>query len=242
MLSRRPSFLVLACALAVAAAPLPAAAADMKPGTLTVTGEGESAVTPDMAVVSLSVVREDKTAREALTADNKAMSAVLDAMKKAGVADRDLQTGALRIEPRYVYPSDKNNLKAPKIVSYQVTNTLTVRIRDLSKVGEILDQSVTLGVNSGGGVTFTNQHPKEILHEARSDAMHDALARARTLTEAAGIGIGRILAISEISDQPRPVPMARASFAAKAAPEAVPVATGENTYHVRVKVTFELKQ
>lgn len=238
----RQSLLILCSAAAIAAAPLPAFADDALPGKLTVTGQGESTAAPDMAVLSLSVVREADTARDALSADNSAMAAVIDAIKKAGIAERDLQTGGLAIEPRYLYPNEKNGLKAPKIVGYAVTNTLTVRMRDLSKVGEVLDRSVTLGVNSGGGISFTNEHPEKVLEEARKNAVHDALDKAKTLTEAAGVGIGPILAIREDSNRPRPVPMAMEKRVMAAAADAVPVMGGENTYHVDVTMTFELKQ
>lgn len=241
-MKHRSLFIVMGIATIAVAASRPALADDAKPGTLVVTGTGESTAAPDMAVLSLAVVREADDARAALTADNKAMASVLDAMKQAGIEPRDLQTGNFSIQPRYVYPNDKNKLKAPEIVGYTVNNTLTVRVRDLEKVGEILDKSVSLGVNSSGGVAFTNQHPETILDEARRNAMKDALAKAKTLTEAAGIGVGRIVQIRESSNPPRPMPLARAQVADSAAFKAVPVAAGENSYHVNVTVTFELKQ
>ncbi|MDA4633629.1 SIMPL domain-containing protein, partial [Escherichia coli] len=107
------------------------------------------------------VLQEKPTAREALTANNETMAKVLDAMKKAGIAERDLQTSGFNIDPRYVYPDNKQGQppQAPKIVGYAVSNSLSVRVRDLKKVGEILDQSVTLGVNQGGNLTFTNDKP-----------------------------------------------------------------------------------
>lgn len=239
---KRQSLLILFSVASIAAAPIHAFAADLQPGKLTVTGEGESTAAPDMAVTSLSVVREAATAREALDADNKAMSGVAAAMKEAGIAPRDLRTGNLAIQPRYVYPNDKNGLKAPKIVGYSVTNTLTVRVRDMAKLGGILDRSVSLGVNAGGGIAFTNQHPEAFLSEARRDAMHDAIAKAKTLTEAAGVAVGRILDIRESANAPQPRPVLREAFAAAATAKAVPVESGENTYHVNVTVTFELKQ
>jgi len=208
-----------------------------------VTGEGETTAAPDMAILTLSVLREAETARDAMTANNDAMGKVLAAMKEAGVEDRDLQTSGVNIQPRYVYPDDKNGLKEPKITGYTVTNTLTVRVRDLDKVGTVLDKSVSLGVNQGGNLQFTNDNPEAAINEARKRAMADAIAKAKTLTDAAGVGLGRVIEISEQSFRPRPVPFARAEMkmAAQAA-DAVPVAAGENTYNVTVNVTFELKQ
>ncbi|MBB2971168.1 SIMPL domain-containing protein [Mesorhizobium sp. RMAD-H1] len=209
-----------------------------------VTGEGETTAAPDMAVLTLSVLREADTARDAMTANNDAMGKVLAAMKEAGIEDRDLQTSGVSIQPRYQYPDDKNGLKEPKITGYTVTNTLTVRVRDLDKVGTVLDKSVSLGVNQGGDLQFTKDNPEAAINEARKRAMADAIAKARTLTDAAGVGLGRVIEISEQSFRPRPIPFARANkmMVETQAADAVPVAPGENTYNVTVNVTFELKQ
>jgi uncharacterized protein YggE len=200
---------------------------------------------PDMAILNLSVLREAKTAREAMTANNEAMAKVLEAMKKAGIEDRDLQTGGINIQPRYVYPDDKNGLKEPSITRYTVSNSLTVRVRDLAKVGNVLDESVTLGVNQGGDLSFVNDNPAATINEARKRAVADAIAKAKTLADAAGVGIGRVVEINEQSRPPMPMPIARAQYKtmAAAAPEdAVPVAAGENSYNVSVNVVFEIKE
>ena len=105
-----------------------------------------------MALLSLSVMREATTAREALDANNDAMAAVIAAMKASGIADRDLQTAGVQIAPRYDYTTKPDGTQEAKLVAYQVTNTLSVRVRDLAKTGEILDKSVALGVNQGGGI------------------------------------------------------------------------------------------
>lgn len=216
-----------------------------KVSTIRVSGEGEVAIAPDIAAITVGVVREAKTARAALTANNSAMTKVLAAMKAQGIADKDLQTSGFNISPRYYYPPREKNLpqKPPKIVGYTVTNNLSVRIRDLEKVGEILDQVVTLGVNTGGNIQFMNDDPKAVLKQARKAAMADAIDKAQTLAGAAGVNLGKILEISENSRIPRPVPMAKARFAAQAMVEdSVPVASGENTYHVTVNVNWEIEQ
>jgi uncharacterized protein len=239
------SMLFAAALLGAASLPAMAQEADMgKPvPKITVTGEGEATAAPDMAILTLNVLREADTARDAMTANNEAMAKVLDAMKKAGIEDRDLQTAGINIQPRYQYPDDKNGLKEPKITGYSVTNSLTVRVRDLDKVGSVLDQSVSLGVNQGGNLTFTNDNPAATINEARKRAMADAIAKARTLADAAGVGLGRVLEINEQSWRPQPVPFARAEMkmAAPQAADAAPVAAGENSYNVQVNVTFELK-
>jgi uncharacterized protein YggE len=174
------SAIMLAGALA-----LPAAAQEnqmsRQPARIAVTGEGTTTAAPDMAILNLTVLREAQTAREAMTANNEAMTKVLDAMKKAGIEERDLQTGGINIQPRYVYPDDKNGLKEPSITSYAVSNSLTVRVRDLAKVGEVLDQSITLGVNQGGDLNFVNDNPSATINEARKRAVADAVAKASVL-------------------------------------------------------------
>ncbi|MEN0041487.1 MAG: SIMPL domain-containing protein [Pseudomonadota bacterium] len=233
--------------LLAATTTLPAFAADKtpKPGVISVSATGNADIAPDMAVLNLMVMREADTARAALDANTQAMAAVLADMKAEGIDERDLQTSNFNINPRYFYPPRKKDgtQEPPRIVGYTVTNGLTVRVRDLGKLGTILDRSVTLGVNSGGNVRFTNDDPAKAIDQARRKAMENAISKATTLTDAAGIGLARITSISEQNrGQPRPMPMAvaRAKMAAEAAP--VPIAAGENSYSVTVNVTWELAQ
>ena len=241
---RNATLIAALAALSPAIFALPAGAADEPTPRIIVSGEGEAAAAPDMAVISLTVLREAETARAALDANSKAMAEVLAAMKAAGIADKDLQTAGFSIQPRYVYPDQsQQEPQQPKIVGYSVVNTLSLRIRDLAKLGGIIDQAVTLGVNQGGDITFVKDDIAAQLEEARKKAMENAIAKAKTLTAAAGVTTGRILEISEQSFQPRPIPMLRAEMAmAKGAADAVPVAAGENAYRVNVNVTFEIKQ
>lgn len=209
-----------------------------------VVGRGEAQLAPDMAIISLAVTREAKTAREALDANNEAMAATIAAMKEAGVAEKDLQTSGFSIEPRRIYPrNDDGETRPPRIVGYIVTNQLTVRVRDLDRLGELLDRSVTLGVNQGGQIRFVNDDPDAALAEARAAAMRDALARATTLVEAAGVELGPVLEISEQIDRPGPAPIARTQFREMAeSAAAVPVEAGENSYSVTVQAVWEIRQ
>ncbi len=236
-MNRRMMALGLAAAIALPAA---ASAAEMPiQPRIVVTGEGEAAVAPDMALLSLSVMREAKTAREALDANNSAMAEVIEAIKLFGIADRDLQTAGLQIMPRYNYTNKPDGTQTAELAAYQVTNTLSVRIRDLDKTGEILDKSVSLGVNQGGGVFFANDDPSAVITEARKKAVADAVAKARTLAEAAGVGLGKVIEINDQAFAPPPMPIEAKAF--DAAAPAVPIQAGENSYRVQVSVTFELK-
>ena len=218
------------------------ARADEQLPTLSVSGRGEVALAPDMAMISFAVERNAPSAKEALAANNAAMSAVFDAMKTAGIAERDLQTNNFSIQPIYVYPRNNDGTQEPTLTGYRVYNGLTVRVRDLTMVGDILDQSVQLGVNSGGNISFGNDDPSGALNDARIEAMKDAIAKAKTLTEAAGVKVGKVLSISENSNMQRPVPMAMARMEMKIASDSVPVAGGENEYSVDVNVTFAIDQ
>ena len=238
---------LVAGALTLALAPAlagPAAAADTAPreAVIVVSGEAQSSVAPDLAVVSLGVTETRTTAREALSANSQAMAAVLKALKADGLADKDLQTSGFAIQPDYRYPqNDDGTPKPPVLIGYTVSNMLSVRIRDLAKLGGVLDTSVTLGVNQGGDIRFSNVDPQKTIEAARKAAVGNAVAKARTLASAAGVELGRIVEISEATTSPEPMPMVRMSMAKEAA-DAVPVAAGENTYAVTVNVTFAIRQ
>lgn len=218
-------------------------AARPREATITVSGNGESHATPDTAVITLAVTKQEKTARESLDANNKAMTSVLDALKADGIEPRDLQTSGFSIQPVYIYPQNSDGAsQPPELVGYQTTNSLTIRLRDLAKAGAVIDKSVTLGINQGGDIRFVNEDTNKVLAEARADAVKDAMEKARQLTEAAGVGIGRIIDINESSAPPMPVPVAMARMEKDSAGSAVPMAPGENSYNVTVTVTFEIKQ
>lgn len=209
-----------------------------------VSGQGSVDLAPDMAVLSLTVTRQAETARGALDANSSAMKDVLKAMKNEGIETRDLQTSGFSIQPSYFYPKPKasGEREPPTIVGYTVRNSLTVRVRDISSVGVILDKSVSLGVNEGGNIMFTNDDPSEAITQARISAMKNAMAKAKTLAEAAGVKTGKLLEISEQSYSPRQMPMARAEMSLARSADAVPVATGENTYKVTVNVSYAIDQ
>lgn len=235
----------LICSAAVLSAPAiaqpgPAQPVPAQPSPrISVTGEGEVSVAPDMAILTLSVLREAETAREAVAASSEAMKQLLSALKAAGIAERDLQTAGLSIQPRYTQPGPQAKPQAPKISGYTASNALTVRVRDLSAVGAILDKTISLGVNQGGDISFVNDDLKPSLTEARKRAVADAMERARTLADAAGVKLGRILAIEEQSLRPGAMPMGKMMRAA-AADSSVPVERGENSYSTSVTMVFEI--
>ncbi|MGR9240101.1 SIMPL domain-containing protein [Rhizobium leguminosarum] len=233
---------LLALPLAAAA---PAFAQEMKPRepVISVTGDGESSVAPDMAIVNFAVVKQAKTAREALDENNKAMNDVLAALKSGGIAERDLQTSGFSIQPQYNYPQPVDGQQQqPQLIGYQTINSVTVRLRDLAKLGAVIDQSVSLGINQGGDIQFTNDKPDAAIEEARKDAVAEAVKKAKTLSEAAGVKLGRIIEINENVPRAMPQPVYRATMMKEASDAAVPVQSGENNYNISVTVTFAIEQ
>ena len=212
--------------------------------TIEVSASGSSELAPDMAILSLGVVREAKTAREALSANNRAMGAVIAALKEAGIDNKDLQTSNFRVQPRYQTHTSTNSKSRRRIlIGYSVSNSLSVRVRDLKILGDILDKTVSLGVNSGGNVRFINDDPSGAITIARNEAMKNAIAKAETLANAANAKLGIILSINEGVDRQGPVPLAQARGAfSKLASDSVPLATGENSYNVRVRVRWKIEQ
>ncbi len=221
-----------------------ATAASEQLRTIEVTGTGEARTRPDQATASFTVLRSAETAQVALDEVNAAMAKVTAGMRDAGAEDRDLQTSGFSISPQYRYDQNRNDgtQEPPKIVGYEVRNTLTVTIRDVAKVGEILDKAVTLGVNQGGDIGFGLADPKKTRDAARRDAIADAKTTAALYADAAGVTLGGVREISEGGGMaPPPVPMVR-SMKMTAAEDAssVPVEIGENAYSVSVRMVFDI--
>lgn len=234
------STLILTFAIAV-----PKSFADDKSASIiSLSGTGSVSVAPDMAIVSFGVVKEAKTAREALDANNLAMASVLKAMEDNGIEKKDLQTSGFNIQPRYFYPKRKANGQQPppQITGYVVSNNLTIRIHEIERAGAILDLSVTLGINTGGNIQFTNSETSAVLKEARTKVVKAAIEKAQTLAEAANVELGAILNISENSSRPRPVAIAQARSLSVQEDASVPIASGENSYQVIVQMSWEISQ
>ena len=225
--------LVFAAALVVAA---PAAAQDKVPSTLSVLGDGVAAGRPDLATVSVGVVTQARTAADALAQNSKATAEVIALAKEAGIAPRDIQTAAISVQPQYSQPAPGTREPA-RIVGYQVRNSLSLRVRELGKLGALLDRLVTGGANQIGGISLSVAEPKPLLDQARTAAVKDAIAKAQLFAEAAGVRIVRLIAIEEAGAEP-PRPLMR--LAAAPARASVPIEAGEQEFRAQVNVTFEI--
>lgn len=227
------SALALASALAL---PLssPALAQEAPAPLLNVTGIGTIEAAPDMASLSIGVTTQGETAVAALAANSAAMEAVMARLAAAGVEARDMQTSNLSVNPNWT-GYDTNS---PTISGYIAANMLTVTIRDLAGLGQVLDAAVQDGANTLNGLSFGFVDPGPLLDEARKEAVADARARAELLAAAAGVKLGRIVSISEGTAPEGPIPLYKAELAA--AP--VPVAGGEMNVEAAVTIFYEIVQ
>ncbi len=203
--------------------------------TLSLSATGEVNAAPDMATLTAGVVTEGKTAQEAVSANSAAMARIVSALKAEGLAAKDLQTANFAVRPRYRH----ENGKAPRIVGYRAENHLTLRIRDLTRLGAILDRVVSAGANQIGNIAFGIEDPERLADEARKKAMASAYRMARLYAEAAGARLGPVLRLSERRHSPEPRPMYGRVMAMKAE-SAPPIETGEQTVSVTVDITFAL--
>ena len=226
-------------ALAAFPAAISASAQENKnpPRTITIVGHGEARIAPDLAIITLGVMNSAVTAREALDANNAAMTSVMNGLKSAGIAPNDMQTSNFTISPRYDFGQD--NRQPPRVVAYDVSNTVTITVRKLDTLGAVLDQTVSQGSNQINGIMFSASDPGPAQDEARKAAVADAQRKAKLFAEAAGIGLGDILSLSEVITNPQPVPTYRKTMQAEAA-SSVPIAQGEQTLVVDVNIVWEI--
>ena len=204
--------------------------------TVTVSATGSISAAPDEATIATGVTSEAKTAREALTKNTEAMKQVIAELKSEGVDAKDIQTTQFNVEPVYVYPKEG---QPPSVTGYRVNNMVGVRVRNLDKLGGVLDRLVTAGANQMNGISFDVSKAETLKDDARKTAMANAKRRADLLAQAAGADVGEVLQISEETSFQGPRPVVFAKRAAMA--ESVPVERGEQELDARVTVTWRLK-
>lgn len=201
-----------------------------------VSGSATVTADPDLAQAQLGVQTFADSVDEAVAENNRRSAAVQEAVAALGVPARDLQTSGFNVYPQMDYQKDQ----AGRVVGYWAANTLSVRIRDLAKVGEILQAGVGAGANNIAGLYFTLEDPDSLLQEARVQAVADARRRAEALVQAAGAKLGKVLSIRETSPWYGPV-ISRVDYAKDAAAQAVPVQTGELSVTGQVEVVFQIE-
>jgi len=235
--------LILAIALAIGA-PMTACAqtatgpAVSTDGTLlSVSASADAKRVPDVATISTGVVTQAADANAAMRANAAQMDKVMAAVRGAGIAERDIQTSGISLNPNYKYAENT----PPTIIGYQASNTVNVKVRDLSKLGKVLDTFVAQGANQINGPSFEVDKPDVAYDEARIAAIKKSQARAETYANALGMRVRRIVSISEGgANFPRPMPVMRMQAADAMMAKETSVSPGESTLSVNVEVVFEL--
>lgn len=224
---------------------------------LSLSAEGQSRRTPDLALFNAGVVTQGRTAAEAFAANSRRMDEVIAALRRAGIAERDIQTSAISLQPRYSDPERDAMIAArttgqpyvptprpegPQIIGYEARNNVQVRVRRLGEMGRIIDALVEAGANQVDGPSFTMDEPGEALDEARTAAVETGRQRAELYARAAGMRVARILSISEGGGY-HPVPIlvtGAADMRGAGPPPPTPVAPGELTLGITLSMQFEL--
>ncbi len=205
---------------------------------ITVVGQGAVETTPDMATVSMGVITEAKTGAEAMAQNSKALEGVLKQLSAAGIEAKDVQTSNLSLSPRWdnkLFSSSGQR----KIAGFVASNTVTVRVRDLDRLGEVLDAVVQEGANTFHGLHFGLQEPQPAQDAARQDAVADARRKAQLYVTAAGVKLGDVLTISEAASRGvSPVMMTMESDQMMS--RAVPVAQGEVTVGATITIVYAI--
>jgi uncharacterized protein YggE len=204
--------------------------------TITVSATGTVEAEPDQARITSGVMTEASSAREALTHNNDAMTKVISDLKAKGIDAKDIQTSSFNVEPVIDYSKDG---QPPKVRGYRVSNQVVVLVRDLGKLGDVLDDVITAGANQVQGLSFEVSKADALKDEARKDAVANALRRAKLLATAAGAEVGQVMQMSEEVTSNGPVPYAAPRFAK--AEMSVPIERGTSTLEARVTVTWALK-
>ena len=204
---------------------------------LSVSATAEASRVPDIATISTGVVTQAADANAAMRANAQQMDKVREAIKAAGIADRDVQTSGINLHPQYRYAENQ----PPTITGYQATNTVNVKVRDLTKLGKVLDAFVASGANQVNGPSFEIDKPDEAYDEARRAALEKAQARAEMYAKTLGLKVRRIVSIDEGSGGFRPPVMygGMRAMAADAKME-TQVAPGESNLSVTLNIVFEL--
>jgi uncharacterized protein YggE len=229
----------MAAALFLAQAPSFAQSAPppQNPRTLNIVGSAEVHAAPDAALVMTGVVTESDTAAAALKANSATLAKVLEAIRAFGVEAKDLQTSGLALAPRYQIDKLSSGDRQ-RIIGYTAANEISVRVRDLAKLGDLLDKVTVAGANRIDGIEFVISNQEGLLEQARQNAVADAKGKADLYARAAGFTLGKVMSLTEEAT-PSPRPMARAmAVSGPAVP--VPVEAGEMTLSARVRVVWSL--
>ncbi|MCC7117093.1 MAG: SIMPL domain-containing protein [Anaerolineales bacterium] len=204
--------------------------------TLSVTGSGQANLTPDIAYIYIGVHSEAPTATEAVDTNKKQTTAVIAAIKKSGVAEKDISTTNFSIWPSQQYAPDGTVSGS----IYAVDNTVYITVRDLASLGDLLDAAITAGANTVNSIQFDVADKTAAIKEARAKAVKDAQLQAQELADAAGVSLGEIQSISFYDNSPYPTYGGKGGGAYEAA-ASVPIQPGQLSISVTVSLNYEIK-
>ncbi len=207
--------------------------------SLNLSATGEVKVAPDMATITFGVVTEAATAQEAMAQNATQMTRVAAALRRAGIAERDIQTSGLNLQAQYDYVQNE----PPKLRGYQATNRVTVNINDLTKVGTTADAVVAAGVNQIEGISFGLKDPKTAEDQARRLAVQALQAKARLYAEALGVQLGGIRSLNEgggYAPQP-PMPVFAMARMQSAGADSTPVSAGELSVKIDITGVYDIR-
>ncbi len=214
--------------------------------TIMVSDTGEIYAKPDLALTTFSVVKEAKTVGEALSENTKKMNAVISFVKGEGIEDKDVKTTNFNISPRYewyeesqCYPPCPGGKRV--LVGYEVTQSLEVKIRDMTKIGDIIQGATDAGANEVGDLQFTIDKEDELKAQARTEAITKAKTKAKDLASQLGVKLGRIISFNESNQLPYYYGYSMKEAASSAIGGGTPsIETGENKIEVTVTITYEI--
>ena len=239
----RTSPLLLAIALTGAVA-MPAFAQSMTHAeqssdstTLSLSTEAEASAAPDIASISTGVTSRANTSDAAMSDNAQRMQKLMQAIKAAGIAEKDVQTSGIMLQPQTVYEEGK----APRIEGYEARNTVSLKVRDLSKLGAVIKALADQGADQINGPSFSIDDPEPLYDQARATALKTAQERAKSYADRLGLKVRRIVSISEgRSGRVVAMPMMRMTAMKASADMAPPVSVGESSVSINLDVKFEL--
>lgn len=203
---------------------------------LSVAAQADARHVPDVATLSTGVVTQATDANAAMRANATQMDKVMAAIKAAGIAERDIRTSGINLNPQYKYVENQS----PTITGYQASNTVDLKVRDLSRLGKVLDALVASGANQVNGPSFEIDQPEPVYDQARRDALQKAQARAEMYAKALGLKVRRIVSIDEGGGYRPPMPMPMMAMARAKSESDTTVSPGETTLSANLNVVFEL--
>jgi uncharacterized protein YggE len=229
---------VLAVQLLVAVPAAGRSGTAAEPTGITVVAQGKASAEPDLATINIGVENRHAQAQEAARENNDLMTAVMAALEGMGIPTEDVQTVNYSIQAEIDWQNEGHRL-----IGYVVNNSVLVKLRDMDKVGDVIDVVTEAGANYVYGIQFTFDDPSALREQARADAMAEALKKAQALAQSAGIGLGRPRYISE-SFTETPLYYSEQMYASQAGMGGggvAPVSPGQREVYVQVQVTYDIR-